>query len=68
MLVLKIIITKTNKILNKKFNDKARKKTLAAVLSFFGNIIASSYLNDEIIISIPIKLRYTAYAPKISGE
>jgi len=68
MLVFQIIIIKTSKILNKKFNNKARKKTLAASLSFLGNMMASSYLNDEIIINIPIKLRYTAYAPKISGE
>ena len=43
-------------------------KTFAAVLSFFGSMIAISYLKDDITNNIPIRLKYTAYAPKISGE
>jgi hypothetical protein len=53
------IIARSNRILNIKFNNMVRKKTPAASLSFLGKIIASSYLNEEITIRIPIKLRYT---------
>ena len=47
-------------LLNILFKNNARKRTFAAVLSFFGKTIAKSYLNDETTEKIPIKLRYTA--------
>jgi hypothetical protein len=53
---------------NKKLKIRARLKTFADSLSVLGRTMASSNRREEITIMILIKLRYTEYIPKDSGE
>jgi len=52
---LNIIINTNKHKLKIKFNNTARKNTLAASLSLLGKMIASSYLKEEIIFYLLMK-------------
>ena len=54
--------------LKNKLIIRDRPRRFTDSLSDFGSTIASSYLNEDNIIIIPTKLRYTEYIPNDSGE
>ncbi len=62
------ITTVKRRELNIRLKISERLNTLTDSLSVLGSTIALSYLRDEITIIIPIRLRYTEYIPKDSGE